>query len=173
MNKSALVIYPNSSQMVCDEIKLTEHLMSMQFLGKPLAGSTFQGGKHFLNYISFIGCSPVVELNHSIDEQHPNAIYIELKFSSEAMFFHRKKYIVPNCPHCEQQIILNQFSIKQPCQFCDAPLDLGQLDWKRRAFFSSSVIFIQGIFENEAIPDSIFLDALQEITHLPWLSMFI
>jgi hypothetical protein len=59
------------------------------------------------------------------------------------------------------------------CHYCDTPINLFKLNWRKSACFTRSCIVIANIYEAEAIPDVQLLSRLKDETGFGWKYSYI
>ncbi len=135
-------------------------------------------GDNFLQYVSFLGCSPYLKVypEHADDTDYCSA-YIPDK-TQAVRFLANKQVTAPRCPTCKRSIQpeynlveawqkdKNNSAIQ--CQYCNTTSTLYELDWRKNAGFFNFAIAISNIFPKEAIPSQDLLDWLQDISGYEW-----
>lgn len=162
-----LHLYPVQPHYQISPTGLKSLLQALQFIGKPIpsqATSRYEVGEQFLSCLTFMGCSPNIELEPQADKPY---CYIELESAKSPHFISGKNLKPAKCPHCKT-------SIKQlSCLNCHKPIDSEKLNWRKTAFYASSWISIGNIYALEAIPNDNLLTALEKEIGVKWKTAYI
>jgi len=150
-------------------------------LGNPLEieqPNRFLVGERFLQYITFMGCSPAVESTPPTDGSldychiHFSKIYPEVRFRSAS------QNVFARCPQCRKSIgnwaqavslwSKDASAVNFNCDKCAEPVSLTQLGWRHTAGFARLFIDVNSIYPQEAIPTDPFLSLLETQTGTQW-----
>lgn len=142
-------------------------------------GYCYKAGSQFLELICFLGCSPVVLLEQGLhQEDDPHWIYLQWQWHSQPVLFVGDNTRPPHCPHCRHRLDDWRTLIQQPenspadapwiCPNCQQAMPLHNLNWRKRAAFTTIALLINGIHESEAVPSDRLLQTLQQLTANPW-----
>lgn len=144
-----------------------------------LAGEQFewQGEQHclpgerFLDLISFLGCSPLINIEPTTDGSEFCHIVVA-RFDSPR-FLAGKNTRQPRCPACKQGMPVWRDWVDTPltahrCPLCGAELQLAGLNWRRSAAVACAAISIYGVHDSEAVPTELLLTALERHTGQRW-----
>jgi hypothetical protein len=185
-----LVLHPQHANfaLTCWD-GLIARLREVAFLGeqmdKPLnhllikkKQNRFLVGERFLQYMTFMGCSPSVELTPPTDGSlnfchiHFSAIHPETRFRCAS------QNVFARCPRCRKRISnwtqavsiwSNDLSAMNfSCDKCAEQVSLFQLSWRHTAGFARMFIDIYSIYPQEVIPTDPFLSLLETQTGTPW-----
>lgn len=159
-----LYIYPNNPDYLVDIVALASLLKKLEFTGRSLPQNRYATGENFLSLLTFMGCSPNIELEPQDDKPY---CYIELGSATEPLFISGKNTKYPACPHCKSKLD------NPTCSNCNKAIDLAKLNWRKSAFVASSWITISNIYELEAIPSDQLLNALEKETGAKWKPAYI
>ncbi len=159
-----LCLYPDDPQYKFDKEKLQSELQHFKLIGDKLSPLRYAIGDNFLSLITFMGCSPNIELEPQDDKPY---CYIELETYEQPQFISGKNTQYPPCPQCKEK--LNA----QLCSNCNRTLDVTKPNWRKSAFLASSWISIGNIYELEAIPNDQLLSALESETGVKWKPAYI
>lgn len=176
-----MVLYPQVAEMVpLDAGQLIESLNEAGLIGESfeyLEQSHYEAGEHFLELVSFLGCSPVIGLEPTEDDDNFCHIHIEGPLS-DVVFLYSPGEVNPRCPKCrypvqEWQHLIEQWHDDELCRLWECPecgeeTDLYQMNWRQMAGFGSFFIEIWGIFPHEAVPTETLLNQLA--SHTPGVS---
>jgi hypothetical protein len=138
----------------------------------------FLVGERFLQYITFTGCSPSIELTPPTDVSldfchiHFSEIYPETHFRSAS------QNVFARCPQCRKRISnwsqavslwsKDSSAVIFNCDKCAEQVSLFQLGWRHTAGFARMFIDIYSIYPQEGIPTDQFLSLLETQTGEPW-----
>ena len=159
-----LCLYPEDSQYKLDKEELQTVLQDLKFIKKILSSKRYSTGDDFLSLLTFMGCSPNIELKPQNDKPY---CYIELESQKQARFVSGKNTQYPPCPNCKAK--LNA----QVCSNCNEKMDVIKTNWRKSAFIASSWICIGNIYALEAIPSDFLLNALEAETCMKWKPAYI
>jgi len=149
----------------------------------------FFAGEHYLQYISFLGCSPYLNFEPKTDialsdlqDTLPDLNYVQFNFNSTHYSFNKTEFGVKAiCPVCKSKIIQWQGLIdtwekdnkpKLPCPQCKQTISILDINWRKTAGFYLSAILFYGIQSELAVPADNFLTRLEDITNSKWRYFF-
>jgi len=159
-----LYIYPDEINYQSDITALSALLNEIKVIGQELSKKRYATGDEFLSFLTFMGCSPNIELEPQNEKPF---CYIEIDSFNKPLFITGKNTKYPNCPHCKKQLkALN-------CLQCNKQISLNKLNWRKSAFIASSWICFGNIYELEAIPNDELLRILEQETGLKWKYAYI
>ncbi|MEE9304342.1 MAG: hypothetical protein V3U84_11235 [Thiotrichaceae bacterium] len=159
-----LYLYPEKPDYQADLSVLISLLKNLKFLGKSLSQHHYAVGDNFLSLLTFMGCSPDIELEPQDNKPY---CYIEVDSFKRAQFISGINTKYPPCPHCKEK--LNN----RICSNCNETLDAITTNWRKSAFISQCWICIGNIYELEAIPGDLLLMALEKETGIKWKPAYI
>jgi hypothetical protein len=177
-----LVLHPRHANFALTSWdELIARLREVEFLDNPLNKehqNRFLVGERFLQYITFMGCSPAVELSPPTDGSldfchiHFSEIYPEPHFRSAS------QNVFARCPQCRKRISIweqavslwskDPFAVNINCDKCAEQVSLYQLGWRHTAGFARMFIDISSIYPQEGIPTDQFLSLLETQTGAQW-----
>jgi len=182
---------PGSPPVNCEQ--LAGELRAIGLIGAPVAledSVFYPTGDNFLQLISFLGCSPMIELDPPADRTTLLAASAAGKFCH--LFLNCTKSLVfradsrcppPRCPDCRQPVADWQTAIEAwqqhttqtdwICANCGFTGQLTDLAFRKAAGFGRTFIEIRGIYPSEAVPTDALLDSLQRLTNRPWKTIYI
>ncbi|MDH3970915.1 MAG: hypothetical protein OEU63_01955 [Gammaproteobacteria bacterium] len=189
-----LILLPTEPQCPpLDCARLASELQAIQLIGEPVAvdnGVFYPTGKHFLQHISFLGCSPAIELEPPSDPAGLSADSAAGKFCH--VFLHSSTSLClradqqcppPRCPKCRQPCSdwRTTFSRGQQnpartdwnCSGCGFSGQLTDLCFRKAAGIGHTFIEIRGIYPSEAVPTDALLNRLQRLSGGPWRTIYI
>ena len=173
--------------------QLAGELQAIGLTGAPLAladGVFYPTGDNFLQLISFLGCSPMIELEPPADRTTLLAASAAGKFChlflncTESLSFRADSQCPPpRCPDCRQPVTDWQAAIEVwegnsvqtgwQCAHCGFAGQLTELQFRKTAGFGRTFIEIRGIYPSEAVPTDALLNRLQHLTGSPWKTIYL
>jgi len=173
-----LTLYPKNPEFIIEQKDtLITSLKEIGFIEKHWqTPSQFLVGDKFLSLITFLGCSPYIEITPN--DNH-NFCYVEFAPRHDTVqFLHAPYTKAPRCRHCKYQEKQWQTIIEQwqqsktdfvwTCPQCYKESQLHELNWRHCAGFAKEAIYIWNIFEGEAVPNDLLLETLENVTHVKW-----
>jgi hypothetical protein len=170
MSSNLLVLSPKDPWAVPDVVALTTALRVSGFMGEGLPEAGFyKPGEEFFQFITFLGCSPVVALG--VAGKTAEICRIEISIPLEKpVFFAGTNLKAPRCPGCghkslEGRIIGDSWQHdprqhRWTCPECGNAFSAEQLQWRHCAGFGRFFLKVWGIFEGEAVPGDHLLNLL-------------
>ncbi len=137
-------------------------------INAPTNTVVFPTGLQFNNLVSFVGCSPILNLDSEQAENEFGLAKIEIEIpqaSNEEYFLFGENTRAPKCPICSTTInawrsnLTTDYLIR--CSHCNSDIDLKNLAWGKYAAYTCFYIAINGIYQREAIPLDSFLKSLE------------
>lgn len=182
MSVSRLVIYPDDyDYLPQNREQIQQALSGIGFIGEALSSSDnqlrFLIGEQFLNFVTFLGCSPAIEIeplpdgNEDFCHVHISPVFAQLEFVADAAGKG------PRCPHCRheetdwQTLVKNwqaDNTLQYDCPGCQQQTGLLSLNWRKAAFAAHVFIEVYSVFPNEAVLADKVLSTLQQATGVPW-----
>lgn len=163
-SKFKLYLYPEKPDYQVDLDVLISLLKKLRLVGNFLSRNHYATGGNFLSLLTFMGCSPNIELEPQDDKPYCT---IEIDSSKHAQFISGKNTKFPPCPHCRSKLD------NPTCSNCNKPINPAKLNWRKSAFIASSWIIIGNIYELEAIPNDQLLNVLESETGVKWKYAYI
>ena len=172
---------------------LADTLQSIGLLGaaSDINGATFYPtGDRFLQLITFLGCSPMIELEPPADQETLAAASRDGRFCHAFLecrdtlrFRSDPRTPTPRCPQCRAPLADWPTTLKSwrddpandhwHCQQCSASGRLSELGFRKTAGFSRTFVEIRGIYPSEAVPGEALLDTLKSLTRCAWSTIYI
>ena len=173
--------------------RLAEKLQAIGLIGPPRAVNNdtfYPTGEHFLQLVTFLGCSPMIELEPPSDPVTLAADSAAGKFchvflsSAESLRFRSDpRTPAPRCPACHTTVSdwqpLLQAWQNNPangdwrCAHCEYTGHISGLGFRKSAGFGRTFVEIRGIYPSEAVPGEALLKALKSLTHGDWSTLYI
>lgn len=174
MTITALLLYPENPKWIPAKIDdLVGVLHAVGFVGDSLRGGPprrFRSGERFLDHVSFLGCSPQVELDPTTDGRPYCQIRLAV-YSDAPRLIRGTRRRPPRCPHCgsaQVGLSLEDPSARWRCANCNGELTVEVLDWGRAGGAARCFVIVTNVFPFEAVPGSELLAALSAATGLRW-----
>jgi len=189
-----LILLPADPHVGADDCSdLAACLQNIGLIGGQSAhasGLFYPTGDRFLQLVSFLGCSPSIELEPprnrtELDQAVANGRFCHIVLVCETTLQFRadRQTRPPRCPHCGHPVPDWQVHIRtwqdNPAEShwsCTACGEAGELtDWvfRKTAGFGKVFLEIRGIYPSEAVPGEALLAALAEHTGGTWRYMYI
>ena len=194
MAANKLVLLP--ADPLCPPVnreQLAGELQTIGLIGAPVALEDkvfYPTGDNFLQLVSFLGCSPMIELDPPADRATLLAASAAGKFChlflscTESLTFRADSQCPPpRCPDCRQPVADWQTAIEAwkgnrvqtdwTCASCGFTGQFTDLAFRKAAGFGRTFIEIRGIYPSEAVPTDTLLDRLQRLAGGPWKTIYI
>lgn len=161
MSSGHLILHPTDPLAAPTIDDLAQRILELGLAGQPLPGESggYTSGERFLQLITFLGCSPFVQME---PQGAGDLDYCHLRLLPPT---DRPRLIVgsntrpPRCPHCGKGIgdWLSRFTIDPSanhwdCPACGQKFPTSELKWRRQGGLSRLFLVIPGIFPSEAVP---------------------
>jgi len=140
-------------------------------------------GDHFLQHVSFLGCSPYLKVFPETDDDTDFCSAVIPASPTAVNYRASRQVTAPRCPVCKKSIQSYQTVMQEwqrhkkniviQCQKCGESSTLYDLDWRKNAGFFRFSIAISNIFPKEAIPGDALLDWLKALTQHEWKYFYI
>ena len=195
MTVHKLVIHPAQvDSPVVDTAALVSLLQTIGLVAGPTCNNPafgYRAGEQFLQLVTFLGCSPAIELEPPVDPDEcaracANGSLCHIRFSpaqDRIRFRADSRLPAPRCPQCRKaenrwaELIerwhadsrLNQWE----CPECGYQGRLFDLNFRHRGAFGRSFIDIWGIHPAEAVPGETLLTTLGELSGGDWKYMYL
>lgn len=173
MSASRLIFFPANSHQITDKSTLISALINAQFIDDANhAENHYLPGERFLNLLTFLGCSPNINLQPTQGEQHCFISVIDT--SSEVRYLGSTQTSKPKCPHCKKRIADWKVDNWQQadricrCDKCQIETPYKDLNWKQECGFARCGFEVASIYPHEALPSDQLLDSLNKATGFNW-----
>ena len=190
-----LILYPAQvDSPVLSTAALVAALHSIGLIAAPLhhdEASGYRAGERFLQLITFLGCSPAIELEPPADPAERERVcasgslcHVRLAPAENRLRFRAEAGLpAPRCPRCRKaeprwQELIEQWRndareshwICRECGYCGRLFDL---NFRKRGAFGHTFIEIWGIHAAEAVPGETLLTALGELSGCDWNYLYL
>jgi hypothetical protein len=173
MNDGKLLLHPRAPDApLPGREELLRGLAGIGLLGTPLGGDGdgFLVGDRFLQLITFMGCSPFLQLEPP-PEGGPFCHLALLGPFPAPRLLHGHNTRPPPCPACGKRMEdwregLAGGEVRCPC--CGAATPLHGLRWRRNAGLSRCFLEVRNVFPGEAVPVDALLRHLEDFGAGPW-----
>jgi Zn ribbon nucleic-acid-binding protein len=190
-----LVLYP--AHVDCPAVDTAALIATLQAIGLVAApgchdpAGGYRAGEHFLQLVSFLGCSPAIGLEPPMDPGEceracASGSLCHIRFSpaeDRIRFRADCRLPAPRCPQCrkaedrwptliEQWRADSQVNQWECCE-CGHAGRLFDLNFRHRGAFGHSFIEIWGVHPAEAVPGESLLATLGELSGCDWSYMYL
>jgi hypothetical protein len=172
-----LVLAPADALQAPPMEALNTYLRDCGLLGEPLPGGRFRVGERFLQLITFMGCSPHIELEPPTHGGSFCHLRLLGPFTTARLLLGRNTQ-PPRCHACRSRVSRWQEQLpgwcERPaeptvtCPRCghrQRPVDLG---WRQSGGFGRCFIQVEEVFPGEAVPVPGLIQGLRRISGCPW-----
>ena len=168
---SQLILHPSDAYWLDQHALLKPLLLDLQFIQNKKINDTFLTGKRFLNLLTFMGCSPNIQIE--FDKQHPDKAFCSVNIvqTVDPLLIVSNNIRPPKCPFCKKSVsIWQRFQQNQlfNCPHCQQPIQINTLNWKQQAGFAQTMIIIDNIYPQEAQPTPALVNKLNQQTGANW-----
>ena len=177
MKDHRLVLYPSNVDASVSKQSLIQVLSDTGLTGEQHAWQGeqhFLPGEHFLERITFLGCSPHIHLAPPEDDSLGSE-YCHIGVSEcgeQVQFLGGDNVRTPTCPFCKQPLQNWRDAIADTdnfhCGQCGEKVRLSELNWRRSAAYAPCSVQIWGVHDGEAVPAEALLTALKQLSGCKW-----
>jgi hypothetical protein len=181
MSQYGLVFCPKSLTFASEKgVELLSQLENAGFIGASFDVLKQQGyliGDKFLKLITFLGCSPHIDISPPQNlSDWGNFCHIEINSTRNPQFFKGLKRPKCSCPHCKSRVNTMLAELEQwapetqtlQCPKCQQTVLVEQLNWRHGGGFGQFFIVVNSIYPNEAIPTDKLMSLLSSASDEPW-----
>lgn len=161
---------------------LLHSLEKLEFLGTQFLldeRTHYHTGPAFLDHISFLGCSPAIELNAPVEHAEGAAragqfCHLYLHAATRLPRLRIKPGQRPRCRQCHTEIELEPLVTQITsisalnCPGCGREIGAGRLNWRQSGAMARIFLDIWGIHSAEAVPGDRLLQQLEHTTGGRW-----
>jgi len=180
-----LVLHPQVADYApASWAEIIQSLQATAFLGEAYPvdkKKRYYIGDKFLQMITFMGCSPHIE----IEPRESGALdFCHIVFSdipSKVLFRHHERDVYARCPECGRRDsnwpeFIDAWS-EQPakdylCPNCESRMSPYAIGWRNSAGFARLFIDILSVHPHEAVPTEQLLLLLKKITGQDWVYFY-
>lgn len=194
MSVNKLVLLPRDPEAtLADTTPLQRSLSACGLIGEALehAGDRcYATGDHFLQLVTFLGCSPTIELDPPanpglLEAALRNGEFCHVRLHTGAAMRFRADPATrpPRCPACRAPVTDWQAVIEKglqaggdtpwQCPTCEKPSPVTALDFRKTAGCGRIFVDICGIYPSEAVPCDALLETLGQVSGGPWYHIYI
>lgn len=173
-----LVLTPQNPHLTFAPDQLIEPLLAEGFIGTPLGvchPHAFAVGAQFLSLVSFNGCA--VSLKEATDAGNGFCHVVIEPPSAQIRAWLGRNTRAPRCESCRTRLSEWSERMEQWCRAPRAGLECphcGEIrppwlwDWKQRAGFGRTRVWIEEVFPGEALPGHALIERLTLATGTGW-----
>ncbi len=179
-----LYLYSESPCAPRDCQSLHNTLLKCKFIGGKIGrtenATRYQTGDKFLSLLSFMGCSPNIEI---VPQENKPYCYIEIENTpTKTAFISGKNLRKYTCPECKQRInaigelintALHNNTPLIHCTHCHHPIHYNNINWRKTGFVAKHWVVVGNIYESEAVPNDNLLSYLKKVTRTSWRFAYI
>ena len=177
-----LVLYPRAANTVISERVLEEALAKICFIGESFmldGDKRYLAGKDFIQHISFLGCSPYINLEPTDDGQDDAEFcHVSFVLADAPLFLAGDNLVPPSCPSCRKRQKSGELAVTplEPvsddvcwqCEHCGQEHAYAALNWRHTAAVARTSVHIWGVHESEAVPNESLLKCLRDLGVGEW-----
>ena len=175
----------------CSQLAATlQHAGLISSVREYQGGRFYPSGDRFLQLISFLGCSPSIELDPPQDSTRLDQAIAEGRFCHVQLVCGPTLHLradrqtrPPRCPACGRPIMdwstfikhwqANPADTAWSCADCGKHARLTDWDFGKTAGLGKVLVEISGIYPAEAVPTGALLQVLTGLTGSPWRYIYI
>ena len=165
MQTPRLIFHPRDPQQLVAQPNLNQAMQGIGFIGQRLQtvpGESYAAGEHFIELLSFLGCSPVINLSAADGDKF---CYVELLSLSDAELLIGSQPFQPRCRQCRTELPDWQMQWAQQriieCPGCGIRMAPQQVNWRQSAGFARQFMLVHNIYLHEAVPGEKLMGSLQ------------
>ena len=135
-----LILYPDNIYQIPSDIgRIIHALDKLGLLTQPqYRNDTYLPGDNFLNLITFLGCSPSINLAPTADDPFCSIHFSPIE--KHAFCLGHSNTIQPKCPHCKKRIdhwhSIDRWQNAETlitCKHCKVESEIHSLKWRQEA----------------------------------------
>jgi len=173
MPVSRLIFFPEDTHQITDYKKLVTTLVNSGLIqSQAHSENHYLPGDNFLSLLTFLGCSPNINITPSDNEDHCFISLIPVSEKAKCLGFTRTAK--PKCPSCTRRIAnwetehWQQHNQTCLCDKCQTKTLYADLNWKQECGFGQCGFEIAHIYPHEAVPGEQLLNALEQYSGFKW-----
>jgi len=188
-----MLLHPANPACAVEPERLADTLQGLGLIGapRPLGERVFYPtGAEFLQLVTFLGCSPAIELDPPADPARLAQASAAGRFCHAFITRTPQPRLradaatpAPRCPTCKQPLpdwpaTLMRWRLQLPaapwqCSGCRQDTDIMSLRFRKTAGIARIWLDIRGIHPFEAVPAPALLDGLRALTGTDWLTCYL
>lgn len=173
MSISKLIFFPDNPDQLIEDILIIDTLISAEFINAEIYNNNhYLPGENFLSLITFLGCSPNINLSPTENEAHCFISLLEQTPHAQCLGY--TSTVNPKCPNCKKRIAdwksenWNETGEICFCDKCNTQTPYAELNWKQECGFSRGGFEVSHIYPHEAVPTEQLLNQLEKATGFKW-----
>jgi hypothetical protein len=175
MQQNLLVLTPRDAQAKLPDVNdILAALQDIKLVGQGFAWHDewhYLPGERFLELITFLGCSPAINIEPSGDDSE--FCHVAIVRDEKPRVFYADNARTPRCLLCKQELTDWRDWCDSPkgehvCPHCGGSVQLDALNWRRTVAIAQGAIIIHGVHDSEAVPAEPLLLALEKATGTRW-----
>jgi len=174
MTQARLIISPKSSSNIpAKTADIKQALKEAGLTANEFRNNAYYAGNNFISLVSFLGCSPNIQLT---PEDGENFCFVE--FSDTYPHSQLLGYclsVKPKCPYCKAKIEnwkdTAEYQLASSlylCRKCNTVMPLSDLKWRQEGGYGHISISITNIHPHEAVPAEKILHVLKDASNFEW-----
>ena len=173
--------------------RLAERLLAIGLIDRPVplhGGYFYPTGDRFLQLVTFLGCSPLIELAPPADPEELEIASSEGRFchvflteTGQIQFRADSQARTAHCPQCRKPVADWKAVIQSwqqdpghgtwQCAACGHSGRATELQFRKTAGFGKTWVEIRGIHPAEAVPGDALLGVLRALSGCDWNTLYI
>ena len=186
LHTGRLVLTPQDPyRLPADLDAVVARLTGIGFIAGPLPNTTdaFRLGENFMQWVTFMGCSPFIRLEPGDADEPFCHLVIDGPYARPRLLQGRNT-TPPRCESCRKRIddwqaVMRRWAQEQAdrsvaCPHCGHAQDPAYYDWRQSAGCGRIFLQVENIFPQEAVPTPALLDQLRSASgDLPWRHFYL
>jgi len=184
LSTGSLLLHPADPSTAPDADRVLNALKTTGLAGAPMEriDNAWLAGEQFLQSVTFMGCSPFIELEPAGDDGE-DFCFIRLHIFQTPQLIFGRLTRPPKCPHCKKPLLHQPGDIARmlkagetadlECARCKKPSSARDVLWRRDAGVGRVFVEITSIFPGEAVPVGGFMQQFEQLTGSPWKYFYI
>jgi len=174
MPVSKLIFFPKDPLQSFGKIEIFKILVDQLFIDEiPHSENHYLPSERFLSLLTFLGCSPNINLTPTPDQTHCFVSFLSPTAKPQCLGY--TNTCKPKCPNCTKRIAnwktdnWQKTGASCQCDKCGTQVTYAELNWKQECGFARCGFEIAHIYPHEAVPTDQLLEILREKTGANWL----
>lgn len=173
MSLPRIIFFPRNTDQPIDNEQLIQALIKLEFIeSKTVFNGQYLAGEKFLSLLTFLGCSPNINLLPLENESHCYITLITPSAGTQLLGYTNTAR--PKCPNCTKRINnwqtadWTQANKQCTCDKCQTITDYAKLNWKHECGFARGGFEVSYIYPHEAVPTEQLLNGLKLLSNFEW-----